>query len=300
MLSATSSAIVAAMIIDQLEKNSTLKKDTILGVVLATSFGLGTIFLSKIQTIPDAHQAGLTKYLLGNASTLLHQDLAIISMVTALSILFMFATCKQYKTILFDHEFAKTTPLATRTIKNIVLVLTTLTIVIGLQTVGVILMSALLIAPASAARQWSNNFEKVTILSSVFAMLACVTGTIASSCLPHTPTGPIIVIIASGITFFSILFAPNGTVFAWWKKHQLIKNMNDPAMLSNFLLFNEGVQNPYHAHDLAALQSIGKKGTKKIIASLADQGLIVSPKKNFWQLTPQGLHLLQQNKRDNL
>lgn len=300
LIAATSSAIFAAMIIDHLEKNSTLKKDTILGIVLATSFGIGTIFLSKIQTIPDAHQAGLTKYLLGNASTLLYQDLAMISGVTTFSILFIFMISKPYKIILFDHEFAKTTVIATTIIKKSILVLTTLTIVTGLQTVGVILMSALLIAPASAARQWSNNFEKVTILSSFFGMFSCITGTIISSCIAHAPTGPIIVIVATLITFFSMLFAPTGIVVIWWKKKKQIEKMNDQAMLSNFLLFNEGFKNPYHPHDLAALHAVGKKGTKKIIKSLADQGLILSPKKNFWQLTPQGLHFLQQNKHDNL
>lgn len=290
---ATLSALFAAMCIDQLEQKSNLKKDTILGIVLATSFGLGTVFLSKIQTIPDAHQAGLTKYLLGNASTLLHQDLILISGITIISMLFISVFCNQYKTILFDPEFAATTNYATNLISKIILLLTILTIVIGLQTVGVILISSLLIAPACAARQWSHNFSTVLQLAAFFGMLSTTIGTLISSSMLHVPTGPTIVIVATFLTFFSILFAPQGIVIAWWKKQKQTAKMDEHAMLKNFLLFNEGIQNPFHAHDLKALQVLGKKSTNKVIAALADQGLIISSQKNFWQLTQKGLTKLQ-------
>ncbi|MBP6892326.1 metal ABC transporter permease [Candidatus Babeliales bacterium] len=291
--SATISALFAAVCIDQLEHKTTLKKDTILGIILATSFGLGTVFLSKIQTIPDAHQAGLTKYLLGNASTLLHQDLIMISITTLFFLFFIFNVYKQYKILLFDSEFAATSNIATRTISYLMLLLTTLTIVIGLQTVGIILISALLIAPAIAARQWSHTFETIIFLSAFFGMISTTAGTLISSSMMYVPTGPTIVIVATMITFFSILFAPQGIIITWLKQQKHIQKMDEHAMLKNFLLFNEGLKNPFHAHDLKALQAVGKKSTNKIIATLEVQGLITSPQKNFWQLTPQGLKFLK-------
>lgn len=218
LCSATFSAIFASLIIDQLEKQTTLKKDTILGIVLATSFGLGTVFLSKIQTIPDAHQAGLTKYLLGNASTLLHQDLYMITIIACIVCCCIFIWLPKYKTMLFDPEYAKSCAIFTRTISGVMLILTTLTIVIGLQTVGVILISALLIAPACAARQWSNHYEFIILLAAFFGMLATTIGTLISCSIVHLPTGPTMVIVASCITLLSILFAPQGIITAWWKK----------------------------------------------------------------------------------
>ncbi len=173
------------------------------------------------------------------------------------------------------------------------LLLTTLTIVIGLQTVGVILISALLIAPASAARQWSYKFETVIVLAAFFGMLSTTAGTLLSSSMMHVPTGPTIVIVATTLTFFSILFAPQGIVIIWLKKQRHMQKMDERAMLQNFLLFNEGLQNPFHPLDLKALQTVGKKSTNTIIATLKSQGLITSPQKNFWQLTPQGLKFLQ-------
>ncbi len=295
IIAATGSALFATWCINQLEQKTELKKDTILGIILATSFGIGTVFLSKIQTIPDAHQAGLTKYLLGNASTLLHQDLLLITCITLISLLYIFTVFQHFKIILFDAEFAATTNITTDAISSSILLLTTLTIVIGLQTVGVILISALLIAPASAARQWSHNFTTVLKLAAFFGMISTTIGTLISSSMLHLPTGPTIVIVATLITFFSILFAPQGTVIVWWKKQKETAKMDEQAMLKNFLLFNEGLNNPFHAHDLKTLQAVGKKSTNKIIARLADQNLIVSPQKNFWQLTEKGLQQLQKH-----
>ena len=293
LLCAAISSLVAAIIINYLENRTTLKKDTILGIILATSFGLGTVFLSKIQTIPDAHQAGLTKYLLGNASTLLYQDLTLITCITFISIIFIFTFYRQYKVMLFDSEFAKTNGIAAHIIAIIMLILTTLTIVIGLQTIGVILISALLIAPANAARQWSQKFETVIILAAFFGMAATTVGTLISSSIMHVPTGPTIVITATMITFFSILFAPQGIVIAWWKKQRQMQLLSEKTMMHNFLLFNEGLQNPFHAHDLKALEALGKKSSNKIMQRLAEKGFIFSPKKNFWQLTAKGLEFLK-------
>lgn len=219
LISGTFSALCAVMIMYQLEQHTTLKRDTILGIILATSFGLGTVFLSKIQTIPDAHQAGLTKYLLGNPSTLLYQDLYMISLITLISCIIVLVCLPHYKTILFDREYAIACNLATRTISGSILLLTTLTIVMGLQTVGVILISALLITPTCAARQWSNNFETVILLAAFFGMLSTTMGTLISCNIAHVPTGPTIVIVATSITLFSMLFASNGIVAAWFVKN---------------------------------------------------------------------------------
>lgn len=292
---ATCSAIIAAIIIDQLERHTTLKRESLLGIVLASSFGIGTVFLSKIQTIPNSHQAGIHKYLLGNASTMLHQDLYMIMLTTLLSSLCIVLTYQSYKTILFDHNYAATRNIPTKYIRLIMLLITTITIVIGLQTVGVILMSALLIAPACAARQWTHHYGMMLTFSAFFGILATTAGTIISSSIAHMPTGPTIVLVASCITLISILIAPYGVLFEHWRKYQQMKHMNAMTMLSNFLLFNEGMKNPYHAHDLTALKVLGKQGNNKVMHYLEKQGFIESPQHNFWRLTPQGLAWLQQH-----
>ena len=205
LLSGSISALIASCVIYQLQQKTKLKQDTILGVVLATCFGMGTIFLSKIQTIPEAHQAGLTKYLLGNASTILWQDVYMIGIISFISILCVYMFLQQYKMILFDPAYAATCPKMSKMVTYSVILLTTITIVIGLQTVGVILISALLIAPTCAAQLWVNSYEKLLLGSAFFGMISTTTGTLISCNFAHVPTGPTIVIIATSTTLLSLI-----------------------------------------------------------------------------------------------
>lgn len=300
LLGGTLSALIACACLYYLEKHTNLKKDAQLGIILATSFGLGTVMLSKIQTLPDAHQAGLTKYLLGNASTILQSEIIMIGMITLLTIICLLLIFKPYKIMLFDPEYSATIEIPTRIISTTILIITTLNIVVGLQTMGVILISALFIAPACAAAQWTNRYTTMIILAMTCSLFSTTAGTLISSALPHVPTGPTIAIIASCITLLSILISPNGILMTALHRIRKIKQMNALTMLSNFLLFNEGLSDPYHPHDLAALQALGKKGTNELLKHLEKDGLIESPQKNFWRLTPKGLKVLTTHKSSEL
>lgn len=205
LFSATFSALLASYIIYKLQQQTKLKQDTILGIILATSFGIGTVFLSKIQTIPEAYQAGLTKYLLGNASTILWIDLYIIGTICLISTLCIWIFLQQYKILLFDPEYAATCSKIPTAIHHTIILLTTVTIVIGLQTVGVILISALLIAPTCAVKLWTHSYEKLLLASACFGMMCTTTGTLISCNFTHVPTGPTIVIIATSLTLLSLI-----------------------------------------------------------------------------------------------
>jgi manganese/zinc/iron transport system permease protein len=199
------SSIIATYIIYFLQHQTTLKNDTILGIVLSTSFGLGTVFLSKIQIVANSHQAGLSKYLLGNASTLLHQDLYQVGTTTLLTIIIVSVFFHHCSIMLFDNQ--QTTshqPLLTFLYHTITL-LTTITIVIGLQTVGVILISALLIIPACIAQQWCKSLRSFIIFSAFIGLLCTSIGTLISSLIDHVPTGPAIIAVAASMLLITLL-----------------------------------------------------------------------------------------------
>lgn len=286
---ATLSGALGAYFIHLINQHTTLKKETSLGIILSTTFGLGTVFLSIIQTYPTAHKAGINKFLLGNAATLLWQDLTLIFFVTALVITTVTLFWKECKIYVFNKEFAHTIGLNTYKINIILTTLTVITIIVGLQTVGVVLISSLLIAPASAAYQWTNRLSSMIFISCLFSCLATTTGTLISCSCSHLPTGPTIIIVATLITFASILCAPqHGIIYGYLKKQNQLQHIDAEKMLANFMLFNESKTDPFHAHDLQALQAIGKKSTEKTLHFLASQNLITSKKKNFWNLTPNG------------
>lgn len=294
-IGATVSGFLGAGAITIINKYSTLKKETSLGIVLSMAFGLGTVLLSIVQTYPTASKAGINKFLLGNAATLLYQDLFLISLITCIVISTVILCWKEIKLFVFNQEFAYANGLNTYLIQAILTVLTVLTIIVGLQTVGVVLISSLLIAPASAAYQWTNRLSYMIVISCLFSTISTVIGTIVSCYHSHFPTGPAIIVVATICTLASIFFAPmHGVLYAKIKQRMQLKNIHATKMLSHFMLFNESKTDPFHAHDLNALQAIGKKSTNETLRYLAAKKLITSPKKNYWRLTPKGLKLTQQ------
>ena len=203
---ATISSLFSGYLIEYIGNNTNLKKDAVLGVVLSFMFGLGIMILSIIQKYPVAQQAGINTFLLGNASTLLLKDVYVIAFLSAIVFATVFFFWKELLLVTFDKQFAENMQLSTRHIKILFGFITVLTILIGIQTVGIILMSALLIAPAAAAQQWTSNVRSMIGLSIIFNLCATITGTVISFHIPQTPTGPIIVLIVTLITFISIIY----------------------------------------------------------------------------------------------
>lgn len=199
-------------------KHPFLKKETILGIILSSSFGLGTFLLSIIQKIPSSQQAGLNKFLLGHACTLLEQDLIALSILTALISIFVWVFFKEIIMITFDPLYTKTSGIQTRFIHTILLLLMLLAIIIGLQSVGLILITSFLIAPALAARQWTHSLRHMICISIAISMLCALIGTSMSFYYAHIPTGPMIVITATLVTFFSLFFGKFGII-----RHRIYK-----------------------------------------------------------------------------
>lgn len=105
-----------------------------------------------------------------------------------------------------------------------------ITIIIGLQSVGVILMSAMIIAPATAARLWQKKLGPMMILSILFATISGIIGVLLSSATHRMPTGPTIVTVISLIVILSLIFSPQGLLSLWIRK----KSTNDPFELTVF------------------------------------------------------------------
>jgi len=201
---ASISGLCGAFCVSFITTYTPLQQDASLGIVLSTFFGLGTIFLTIIQKLPHAHQAGLDKFLFGQAATLVHHDLLILSCITLIVIITVAYLWKELTIITFDKDYAQSIGISVKKINAILTLLIVLTIIVGLQTVGLILISSFLIAPALAARQWTTSLPSTVWLSIGFSLVATSTGTYISFLAPHIPTGPIIVIIATIITCISI------------------------------------------------------------------------------------------------
>jgi manganese/zinc/iron transport system permease protein len=193
---------------------TTLKKDAVLGIILSVFFGFGLVLMTVAQKVPTSNQAILNKFLFGNVSTLLGQDISAIALIFCLIMFILMLCWKECAMYVFDPLFAQSLGFKAMIIETIITVLLILAIVIGLQTVGVILMSTMLIAPAAAARQWVTKLLHMVVLAGFFGACAAMFGVCVSSIIDHLPTGPAIVVAASCIVLFSLVCAPHRGV-AW-------------------------------------------------------------------------------------
>ena len=222
LLGALVSGLFSVFFIHAIVRNSRIKFDSALALVMSVLFGLGMVLLTYLQKIPNSNQAGLKSFIFGQASTLLIRDVKLMLAIGIVLLVLLIIFWKEFKLLAFDSEYAEILGFSPQKLNWLLSFMTVVAIVIGLQTVGVILMSAMLIAPAVAARQWTNKLWLMVLLAACFGALAGIVGTTISSTMSKMPTGPSIVLVVSSIVMFSLFFAPErGLVAGLLKKRKL-------------------------------------------------------------------------------
>ena len=209
VLGAAIAGWLGTLIILSIVRLTRIKYDSALGLVLSTFFGFGLVLLTLIQRTGKANQAGLDTFLFGQAATILKSDVLTIGILGGVALVIMFILWKELKLLIFDEGFAASIGFPIRSLDILLTSLLVIAIVLGLQAVGAVLMSAMLVAPAVAARQWTDKLSLMVILAACFGALAGVSGTIISSTATRIPTGPTIILCATVVVGFSITFAPN-------------------------------------------------------------------------------------------
>jgi manganese/zinc/iron transport system permease protein len=267
-----------------------LKQDSALGIVLSVFFGLGLVLLTFIQKIPTASQSGLDKFLFGQAATLLERDVVTIATAGGLAVVAMLLLWKELKVLSFDPDFAATVGLPARGLEVFLTLLLVTAIVIGLQAVGVVLMSAMVVAPAAAARQWTDRLGRMVALSAFFGGTAGVVGTILSGTSQRLPTGPLIVLVAGSFVILSLLFAPaRGILWRWLRHVRSRRHVHADSVLVDLFALARQHGLPGRAHAEASLRAMrpwrGAVGAS--LKQLAAEGY-VRRQGEGWVLTPAG------------
>lgn len=267
-----------------------LKSDTALGLILSVFFGFGMLLLTFIQKQPNANQAGLDKYLFGQAATLVESDVWLMAVVTGLSLFVMLLFWKEFKILLFDKDYAKTLGFNTKFIDILITFFIVLAIVLGLQTVGVVLMSAMLLAPAAAARQWTNSLSMMVILAAIFGAFSGVFGTAISASQNNLSTGPVIVLVAAVFVLVSFVFSPSrGLLF---RQIRVFKNRSDLELhktLSFMYHIAETHTDISHPHEIRILNNF-HGFTKGSLKKLQEKNYI-QLQGSTWSLTDEGFKM---------
>ena len=265
--------------------------DAALGIVLSVFFGLGMVLLTYLQSRPDASQAGLDTFLFGQAAALVRRDVVTTATLGLAALVAMAVFWKEFKLLLFDPDFAAVQGFPVRSLDVGLTTLLVVAIVIGLQTVGVVLMSALLVAPAAAARQWTDRLVGVVALAGLFGAASGVAGAVLSATTERLPTGPTIVLCASAVVVVSLLAAPRrGLAAAWLRTLRNRRVLRVAGTLEDLYTLALAHADPHHPHPAATLRTMTSSpdAVEPTLDALRAQGL-VQPSGAGWALTDRGL-----------
>ncbi len=283
---------LGALTVITVSAQSRIKEDTSLGIVLAVFFGLGLTLLSWIQRHQGAaSQSGLDKFLFGKAAALVERDVITMAVIGVLALAAVVLFWKEFKLLSFNPEFAATLGFPVRFLDILLTTLIVISIVIGLQTVGVVLMSAMIIAPASAARQWTDRLSVMVVLAGIFGAIAGVAGALISSLGRGLSTGPVIVLCISVIVLISLLFAPNrGLLPREIRDRRNRRKLRTAAVLETLYILGIQHGSPTYPHPEASLQAlIIGRGVAYSLERMLSEGLVVRHAEDLWALTENGV-----------
>ena len=207
------SGLFGVLMVQWIKDNTRLPEDSAIGTVLSSFFGLGIVLLSYVQTLKSGSQAGLEDFLLGSTASMLRSEAELIAMIALLLSILALAFRKEMALVCFDAGFARVLGWSVKRLDLIMKGLLLIVMVIGLKSVGLILVIALVIIPPVAARFWSDRLGTMLVLSSLFGALSCYLGAALSALAPDIPSGATIVLTASVLFVLSLIFAPqNGAL----------------------------------------------------------------------------------------
>lgn len=282
---------ISLMIIDHITTKSKIKEDTAIALILSVFFGIGILMLTNIQHSGNAAQTGLDSFLFGKAAALVGKDLIVFGIVAIVLIVTVGLFFKELKLIAFDSNYAKALGLPVKALDLLLTSLTVLAVVTGIQAVGVVLMAAMLITPAAAARFWTNDVFKMTLIAAIMGGISGVSGAYVSYVAPAMPTGPWIVIIISAIAIISFFIAPKRGIFARnIQQRKLQRLIMDENLLKELYHLGEKDQDPYRGRTVDEIieeRFFPKKTLKTALRRLRRQGFL-EMKNGYWSYTEAG------------
>ena len=232
IVGAAVSGWLSILLVDYITSNSKIKGDSALAIVLSSFFGLGIVMLTVIQRKFPKEQSGLDHYIFGNAAAMSPDDSIAFGVVSVVVLLVVGWNYFSLKTMVFNKDYAQSVGMNTRWLETLISFITILSISVGIKAVGIVLMSAMLIIPPTAARFWTDKLGRMLIIGGIFGALSGWLGAFVSYSYNNMPTGPWAIVIISLVAFFSMLFAPKkGVVFQRWNKLLLKRRMNEENLL---------------------------------------------------------------------
>lgn len=286
---------LAALLVLVLTRNSRLKTDAALGIALSLFFALGVVLLTHIQAGGNAAQGGLESFLFGQAAAILRSDLWVMGGVTLVALALVALFWKEFKLVSFDPIFAATLGLPVLALEVVLTVMIALAVVVGLQMVGVVLMAAMIIAPAVAARQWSNRLETMVLLAAAIGIASGIFGALVSATARGLSTGPLIILAASACVMVSLAIAPGrGLIWEAIRRLDNRRQLRGKRVLAALYRLAAEHRDPGYPAEQGMIDAYFGIDTLPVLRRLQARGLVAPAQHEpeptpHWVLTPMGV-----------
>lgn len=282
---------LSLVLIDNITTRSKIKEDSAIAIILSVFFGIGILMLTHIQHSGNAAQTGLDSFLFGKAAALVGKDLITFGIVAVILMVTVSLFFKELKLIAFDMNYAKSLGLPVKAIDLLLTTLTVLAVVTGIQAVGVVLMAAMLITPAAAARFWTNDVKTMTIIAAIMGAISGLIGAYVSYVAPAMPTGPWIVMIISAVALLSFFIAPKrGIISRAVDQRKLQYQIMDENLLKALFHLGEKNDDTYKgrtAEEIIEKRHFPKGRLMSSLKRLKREGFL-KKKNGLWAFTEAG------------
>jgi len=303
LIGAGAAGLLATYCMTAISRYTRIKEDTALALTLSVFFGVGIVLLTFIQHSESGNQSGLDKFLFGQAASLVSSDVTTIVIVASILILLTTLLFKEFKLLSFDPGFGRGLGFPMGFLDALLMLLLLMSVVIGLQAVGVVLIAAMLIAPAVTARYWTDRLGTMVVLSGLFGALSGAVGTLFSTQLENLPTGPTIVLSATCFFLVSLFFSPRRGIVARLLRFLQLRNriLQEDVLQALYermeQAWKDGDARFYRGFDAQSLADKSGKSAmsvKRALRTLRRQGLVMERAGGAgnadWTFTAEGLH----------
>jgi manganese/zinc/iron transport system permease protein len=272
---ALATGVAAALLMLLLARRSRLKTDAALGIALGTFFAAGVVLLSYVQGRAGAGQAGLETFLFGQAAAVLRSDLALMAGIAAAALILVAAFWKEFAVTTFDPAFAASLGLPVVWLEAAMTAMIALAVVLGLQMVGVVLMSAMIVAPAVAARQWTDRLGPMVVLAATFGAIGGLAGALTSALARGLATGPLIVLALTALAAVSLAFAPRrGLVAALLRRRRERRALGERRVLEALDALARHHDDPAYPAEEGMLDAYLGTASRPTLARLLRRGAV--------------------------
>ena len=248
-IGATISGLLAVATTNLIAEKSKVGVEAAMAISLAIYYGGGMVALRLLSFSHFSGRSGIAQYLFGNAATMRQIDVFTVAILGFTALLIVAIFWKEISLFAFDPVGAKAAGFSGNLLIAIVTLCTTVGIVIGVKSVGVVLMVAFAIIPAAAARQWTDHLPVLFLLAGAIGALSGGFGSYLAVSIGKVPTGPVIVVILSLVLAISLVFSPHRSLLAYrYRRRRHIQNIKheqeDNASLAQGNSWKEQPTNP--------------------------------------------------------